>query len=56
MQDFILQLKVFLYKYLSKFQEMIASYEECASEDDYISLDKDIIKDINDTLIQEMFN
>ena len=56
MQDFILQLKVFLYQYLRRFQEMIASYEEYEFEDDYIPLDKDIIKDINDTLVQEMFS
>ena len=56
MQDFILQLKVFLYKYLSKFQEMITSYEIYENEDDYIPLDKDIIRDINDTLVQEIFN
>ena len=58
MQDFILQLKVFLYKYLITFQRMINDFEMYKNEDDndYIELTSDVIYDINNTLVNEMFN
>lgn len=56
MQDFILQLKVFLYKYLTKFQRIIYDYELHENEEEYIPLDSDVITDINNYLVQEMFN
>ena len=56
MQDFILQLKVFLYEYLVKFQRMIYDYELYENEEEYIPLDSDIVTDINNILVQEMFN
>ena len=56
MQDVILQLKVFLYEYLVTFQRMICDYELYENEEEYIPLDSDIITDINNVLVQEMFN
>ena len=56
MQDVILQLKVFLYKYLTTFQRIIYDYELYENEEEYIPLDSDIITDINNTLVNEMFN
>ena len=56
MQDVILQLKVFLYEYLVRFQRMIYDYELYESEEEYIPLDSDVITDINNVLVQEMFN
>ena len=58
MKDFILQLKVFLCKYLTTFQRMINDFEMYQNEDDndYIELTSDVIYDINNTLVQEMFN
>ena len=58
MQDVILQLKVFLYEYLTTFQRLINDFEMYQDEDDedYIELTSDVIYDINNNIVNEMFN